>query len=55
MSTLTQLQVDELKEKVYQLLIQNDDLGLGDMDSATETAGITVNEWLTENKIQVID
>ena len=54
MTQITELQYDDLKFKIYETLIDMDDMGLGDMASCTEEAERIVIEWIKDNNITII-
>lgn len=54
MTKLTTTQVASLESKIYDLLIQNPEMDMGDMGNCTEAASDLVANWIQENNIQVI-
>jgi len=54
-NTITQAQAQALETKIYDLLMQNPEMDMGDMGNCLEAASDLVSEWIVENNIQLID
>ena len=54
MAQITELQYDDLKFKIYETLIDMDDMGLADIGSCTDEAKSIVDEWIKDNNITII-
>ncbi len=55
MTTITERQYDSLKDKIYSLLISNDEMDMGDMGNCMDAASNLVTEWMDENNIVITD
>ena len=53
-STITEVEVTRLTERVQNKLIEFEDIGLGEIGDCYECAAELVSDWIAENKIQVI-
>jgi hypothetical protein len=53
MTQITELQYDDLKFKIYETLINMDDMGLGEITTCTEEAERIVDQWCKENNIKI--
>jgi hypothetical protein len=53
MKTLTLPQFNDLVDRIYSLLMQSDELGMGDMGQAHEAAEIVATEWTEANGIEI--
>jgi hypothetical protein len=53
MTQITELQYDDLKFKIYETLINMDDMGLGEITTCTEEAERIVDQWIKENNIKI--
>jgi hypothetical protein len=54
-STLTQIQVTELQNMIYESLISNPEFGLGEMGDCSEEAERITDEWIENNNITIIN
>jgi uncharacterized membrane protein len=54
MTQITELQYDDLKFKIYETLINMDDMGLGEITTCTDEARSIVDEWVKDNNITII-
>lgn len=50
---ITENQLAELKKKIYNLLMENPDMDMGDMNHCTEAAEILVYSWIKKQNIKV--
>ena len=50
---ITEAQLDKLVTKIYDLLMDMPEMGLGEMNDAKEAAQEIVYDWVAENAIQV--
>lgn len=48
---LTTKQIKSLEDKIYDTLIQGEEMGMGDMGNCMEAAKEIVKEWMEENNI----
>lgn len=51
---MTEPQYQELVDSVFNLLISNPSLGLGDIGEAYDAAKNTIDKWIDNNNIEVI-
>ena len=54
-TAITQSDLDAIKRKVYLLLMQGDDMGLGEIGEAEDAVKEVFNDWVEENNILIID
>jgi hypothetical protein len=50
---MEQTQIESLRTMIYNLLISNPDVGMGEMGECRETADELVDEWINLNNINI--
>lgn len=55
MNTITEHQLRLLNEKVYELLVSNPDVGLGDLNDCVDAASNVITEWLDTAEIKIAE
>jgi len=55
MTTIKTKQLDSLKEAIYKLIMKFDEVDMGNMGEAYDTAEILVDDWVKAECITVID
>ena len=54
-STLKQSDLDDIKKKMYLVLMAGDDMDLGDMGECEDAVNEVFNDWINENKILIVE
>lgn len=50
---ITEIQKNALEQKIYDLLMENPEMGMGEMGECRDAANRIVDEWIEENGIEV--
>ena len=53
-STVKQSELDLMQKKIYEMLMANEDMGIGEMGDCRDAARYVVEEWVEETKVEVI-
>lgn len=55
MTQITEQQKDSLQSKIYEMLMANPEMGLGEMGICSDSAQFLVDEWMEENNITLLE
>ena len=55
MQTLTTTQIKSLEDKIYDKLMENPEMGMGEMGECRDEASRIVDDWMEENSVHDMD